>query len=176
MCMPELGPITKAICEGNENGPPPIIVEWLKNVAHAGQIVFFWAAATRGCSWMHMRTHLGDEPPAQSEVERVPPANVERLVSPLSHEGRIKIMQALYGGSLTPSELTARTGFQGGGLYHHLRELKYASYLCEDGGRYALTQLGRQLLITVALIAKEVIVDRGEEGLAAGTGWAQDTP
>jgi DNA-binding transcriptional ArsR family regulator len=107
-------------------------------------------------------------------VKSTSPAKVERLLSPLAHEGRIKIMQALYDEPLSASDLAAATGFQGGGLYHHLRELKYAAYVRDTSGRYALTELGRQLLVTMTLIARQAIVDRGEEGLAAASVWDKE--
>jgi predicted transcriptional regulator len=96
---------------------------------------------------------------------------VERLLSPLAHEGRVTILQALYAGPLGSTALTETTGFEGGRLYHHLRELRYAGYVTQEQGKYRLTQLGRELLITVTLIAEQAIVDRGEEGLAAGEAW-----
>jgi predicted transcriptional regulator len=80
-------------------------------------------------------------------------------------------MQVLYEGTCSAGELASRTGFQGGGLYHHLRELRYARCISESKGRYSLTPLGRQLLVTMIMMARNVIKDRGEEGLAAGANW-----
>jgi len=63
------------------------------------------------------------------------------------------------------SKLSESTGLKGGGLYHHLKELLYAGYVSENKGPFSLTNLGRQLLIAMALIARQVIVDRGHDGL-----------
>lgn len=173
MTMPFLGPISKAMFESAGDDPPAIIREWLSNLESQDNYVFFWAAAKKGLSWSNLHTHLGDSDWELNPVVCVPPANVERLLSPLSHEGRIKIMQALFDRSVAASELSACTGFQGGGLYHHLRELKYAGYISDKDGEYRLTQIGQQLLITVALITQVAIVDKGEHGLAVGANWDQ---
>jgi DNA-binding HxlR family transcriptional regulator len=169
----EMGPITAAMFD--KDGPPSIIREWVATLEGSDNFVFLWAAATKGVSWSSFHTRLGRGLNEPNAVDTTPAANVERLLAPLAHEGRIKIMQALSGGTLTPSELTARTGFQGGGLYHHLKELKYASYISDKDGKYSLTPLGRQLLMTVTLMAKDAVVDRGEEGLAAGANWEKST-
>ncbi len=177
MTAPSLGPLTDAIRElpAEGQGPPAIIREWGSQLQYPGHLVFLWAAATRiegGCqSWWTMQVHIGDEEPTGNIATRTPGTSVERMLSPLAHEGRIRIMQAMYERAVSPTELTDATGFRGGGLYHHLRELRYASYVKEERGRYELTPLGRQLLLTVTCLAAQVVKDEGEEGLAVGSGW-----
>jgi DNA-binding transcriptional ArsR family regulator len=176
MGAPEIGPITTALGEAEEGKPPAIIREWYDKLHHPGNFVFLWAAATRRSDsrchgWLNMVTHFGEEEPAPDLVTTTPGANVEVMFSPLAHEGRIRIMQALWPGPLTASGLTAATGFTGGGLYHHLKELKYASYITDRESGYNLTPLGRQLLLTVTCLASQVVVDRGEEGLAVAPAW-----
>ena len=168
MGMPDLGPISEAMFHGEEGEPPPIISEWLEQVEQPGDIVFLWAAAGKPLSWTRLTTHFSAEDGGVDPLLEVPPMNVERLLSPMAHEGRVRIMQALYESPKGASELTEATGFRGGGLYHHLRELRHAAYFREERGQYGLTQLGRQLLITMTLIAREVVVDRVDEGQAVG--------
>jgi len=162
-----LGPLTKQAADtADGTAPPALIREWGKRLESEEDVVLLWAAASKRLSWWWMHVAVGPE--GDDPVTHAAPAKVERLVSPFAHEGRVTILQALYGGPLTSSQLCEATGFQGGRLYHHLRELKYAAYVSDEGGRYGLTQLGRELLITFALIAEQAIVDRGEEGLAVG--------
>jgi DNA-binding transcriptional ArsR family regulator len=173
MGMPDLGPISRAMFSAEEGEPPAIISEWLEHVEQPGDIVFLWAAAGKPLSWTRLTTHFSSEDGGVDPLLEVPPMNVERLLAPMAHEGRVRIMQSLYEGAKSSSELTEATGFRGGGLYHHLRALRYAAYVREERGRYGLTQLGRQLLITMTLIAREVVVDREEEGQAVGLGTSE---
>lgn len=183
MGRPYIGPLTEQICD-TENGtkPPAIIQEWAGAVRNPGEEVFLWAGATRSrssaYSWLSIfegTTSEGDvmgageEGERESTVTRTPPEHIERLLAPLAHASRIRIMQALYDAPLSATELSRTVGARGGSLYHHLRDLKYAAYLRDEGGKYALTDLGRQMLVTSALIASQAIVDRGEEGLGVGT-------
>jgi len=169
--MPSLGPLYDALCAQGEAGPPALIREWMPHLTKPSHGILLWAGATQQLSWISANVHFGEGEPQNSWVGTTPASKVERLLSPLAHESRIRMMQALYEGPLTSGELSAATGFQGGGLYHHLRELQHADYVCVEGGRYALTQFGRQMLITVSAIASQAIVDRDEEGLAVGAAW-----
>jgi len=72
-------------------------------------------------------------------------------------------MQAMHDGAKTSGELSEATGLCGGNLYYHLRELLHAAYIQNDGGRYDLTGLGCQLLLTVTHIA-EGVSDRLDQG------------
>ena len=176
MAPPKIGPITTAMGKMAKGKPPALICEWSKKLQHPGQFIFMWAAATKrqsGChSWYSWLTNLGDEKPRNPVPTATPGTSVERMLSPLAHEGRIRIMQAMYWRPLTASELTEATGFKGGALYHHLKELKYASYVKDKDGRYNLTGLGYQLLVTVTCLASQVVVDEDEQGLAVA-GWGE---
>ena len=171
MAMPQdLGPMTKAMTKGAEGEPPDILREWYKSLGGPQGVIFFWMAATKAYSWFESVVDLG-EGDSDGVVQAASPTSVEHLFAPLAHEGRVRIMQALYGGGLTPSELSKTTGFKGGGLYHHLKELKYAAYVREEKGTYLLTYLGRMMLITGTVIASRHVVDREEEGLDAAAAW-----
>ncbi len=179
MAPPKIGPLTSAMGKAKKGERPAIIVEWDRQLQHPGQFVFMWAAATKrraNClSWLWFFVHTGDERPEGDFVTQTPAANVERMLSPLAQEGRVRIMQALWRGPLTASGLSEATGFRGGALYHHLKELKYAAYVADEDGSYRLTDLGHQLLLTVTCIASKAIEDRGEEGLAVATDWGKGT-
>jgi DNA-binding transcriptional ArsR family regulator len=156
----QLGPVTEAM--------------FLKA---AGQFVCLWAGVIRRekgqLGWGCLSTRLGGRRPARAAAQEMSAAAVERLLSPLAHEGRVRIMQALFQRTLTASALSRATGFGGGGLYHHLRELEHADYVVSDRGKYRLTQLGCELLVTVLSMANEVIEDRGKRGLGVGTHWQE---
>jgi DNA-binding transcriptional ArsR family regulator len=172
-----MGPLTRAIGDCKEGEPPAILCEWSDKLDHPGEFVLLWAAAARlksgWQSWYSMDVRTCDEEP-ETPLRPADGAKVERLLSPLAHEGRVKIMQAMYLDALTPSELTDATGFQGGSLYHHLKELRYAEYVAHEDGRYRLTPLGRQLLLTVTCIASQAIQDQGEQGLAVASNWKEN--
>ena len=173
MGKPYLGPLTEAIFEADEGQPPAIIREWGNYVRRPGGLVLLWAGATRqatgGFSWTSLTCGETDGDESAGPVVKTPADHVERLLSPLAHEGRVRIMQGLYHRALSPGELSEAVGLRGGGLYHHLRELKYAAYVAEEEGKYALTNLGRQMLVTVTVIASQAVADKGEQGLGVGT-------
>ncbi len=179
MDMAEIGPITAALHQREEGKPPAICLEWHEKLKHPGQSILLWGGATKRStgtmSWLSMHVHVGDEKPEGDIVTKTPPANVERVLSPLAHEGRIKIMQALCPGPLSASELSDATGLRGGALYHHLKELKYAAYVGDQDGRYRLTPLGQQLLLMVTYVASQLVVDEAEKGLAIASTWKENT-
>ena len=175
----ELGSLTEAIGKVEEGFPPALVREWCKQLKNEGDFVMLWAAAAKAkkgaMGWYYLSMEFSDEAPASKTITETPPANVERLFSPLSHEGRVKNMQALYPDPLTASDLAAKTGFAGGALYHHLRELKYAFYVHDREGKWALTNLGHQMLLTVTCMAGRLVVDRAQDGLIIGTDWETRT-
>ena len=86
---------------------------------------------------------------------QLPAKNIARFLSPFSSEQRIAILRALYEGFIegkTVSELVEETGFEGGQLYHHLRELERANYIetKEERGRYFISVMGHIALLTVS--------------------------
>jgi DNA-binding transcriptional ArsR family regulator len=170
-----LGPLTDALFEKAEGDERPAIArEWSRTARSPGDVIFLWAGETCHASaslgWGWLTVHCGETTECHPDpVTSTPPQHVERLLTPLAHESRVRIMQALYSGPLSAGDLGQAVGFRGGSLYHHLRELKYAGYISDRSGRYDLTNLGRQMLITATAIARQAIVDRGEEGLGVGT-------
>lgn len=61
-------------------------------------------------------------------------------------------------------ELSDATGMSGGNLYYHLKELIHAQCVANAGNAYELTELGRQLLLTLVLVAAHVMRDHGSQG------------
>jgi hypothetical protein len=153
-------------------------------VKEPGDYVLLWMGACKvgdgkgSFSWSSLTTALGGREPkaeevAQGEVE-TPASHVERILSPLAHEARIRLLQILYSGPKSSSELTELAGLKGGNLHYHLKELIYADYVREKDRRYGLTRLGTQLLITMTCIASLNVKDKGEDGLEISGGWEKD--
>jgi len=166
-------PITKAaLGDPRSGGRPPLDQEWHELLTRDQDAVFVWAGAWRrgktiyGWTWSWVRAPgedgLGGEPhPAVSAS----PSSIERMLSPLAHEARVRLMQTMYDGPKSAAQLSEASGMRGGNLYYHLKELLHASYAKEVEGGYDLTPLGCQMLLTVAAIASKVIEDRGDQGL-----------
>jgi len=173
---PFFGPITEQAFGGKgADGPSPIELEWgeLYN-KQPGDCVILWAGLTRyadrhGLTWHALLIDAGGSD-TSLDVDPIIAAKVERLLSPLAHESRFMLLQALQRGPRTASELAAATGLKGGNLYHHLRDL-LGAYVEESDKGYALTDLGRKLIVTLAQIAKRVVQDRNTEGLVVGSTW-----
>jgi DNA-binding transcriptional ArsR family regulator len=171
-----VGPLTDALWgRPDPGGPPAVAREWHEKLREPGQYVLLWGGVVKRradvVSWLSLHTHCGEPRPADGRVRNTPATSVERMLAPLAHEGRIRIMQALAEGPLAAGALSEATGFRGGALYHHLRELKYAAYVTDERGQYCLTQLGHQLLVTMTCLAGQVISDEDERGLAVASGW-----
>jgi len=175
---PYVGPITQQAMERQAEGPPALMREWHRALKQPGNFILLWAGAIlkpdgHGNSWSMMFICTGDEPapnpepPINSDVA----AKMETMLAPLAHESRVRILQSLYRGPSSPTELSELTGLKGGSLYHHLRELLYAAYVRDEQGKYQLTDLGRQLLVSFTSIASKVVQDRGTEGLMMGDNW-----
>lgn len=171
---PYLGPITEAAFAKQPSGPPPIIREWEPCLTHVGNFALLWAGVVKtgesNLSWAWMSFNAGFPLPAQPDASV--PAKVERMLAPLAHESRIAIMQALRESPLTATALSEATGLRGGNLYHHLRDLLNSYYVRDTAAGYALSDLGRQLLITLTAIAEQIIQDRDQEGLVVGERWS----
>jgi DNA-binding transcriptional ArsR family regulator len=123
--------------------------------------------------WTWIGWHVAEDEASAKEpndITRTPAANVERMLAPLAHEARIRIMQTLYLGPKSSGELSEATGLKGGNLYYHLKELMHAAYVAASDFAYDITPLGCQMLITVASIAGKVVADRGEQGLMVTSG------
>jgi len=176
-------PITKAALwrSLDEQAPPPIEAEWHGLVDHDQDVILFWGGAwnrggqRRGWTWIGWSVAEDDEAAnAPNEVTRTPASSVERLLAPLAHEARIRILQTLYRGPKSSSELAEATGLRGGNLYYHLKELMHAAYVVASDFTYDITPLGCQMLISVTSIAGKVVADRGEQGLMVTSGgWEE---
>ena len=167
------GAITEAAF--GDHDPPGMIDEWEQQYQQPGDTVILWAGLTRyreesKLSWSWLYVHTPDGKPSPN-IDEVTSAKVERLLSPLAHESRFRIVLALVQGPLSASALATASGLKGGNLYHHLRELLGASYVRESDQGYQLTDLGRQLTITVSQIANAIVQDRETDGLIVGDKW-----
>ena len=183
---PRLGPITDAAFTGDT--ATALEREWNEALRDQHGYVLLWAGAYSSpetpqftTHWSWLQTHLEAEPEQDEHDEFAPllapsvATWTERLLSPLAHEARIRIMQALWAGPIGSSALSDATGLVGGNLYYHLKELIHARYVGDQHSKYALTGLGRQLLVTLALIATEVVGERAHEGAMLRTVWAHET-
>lgn len=169
----EKAPVTKAaLGDPNQGGPTPMDREWHDLVTQDQELVFLWAGAWQrggthlGWSWSWVR--VGEEGPrggAPHPAVSASPSAIERMLSPLAHEARVRLMQTMHDGAKSATQLSEATGLRGGNLYYHLKELLHASYVKEAEGGYDLTPLGCQMLLTVAAIASKVVEDRGDQGL-----------
>ncbi|HJN14555.1 MAG TPA: winged helix-turn-helix domain-containing protein [Armatimonadota bacterium] len=176
---PRIGPLTEAALHQQDGRPPDFIREFHSKVRHDGEYIMWWAGAFRrgeSCgSWSNLTTHFGDPPDDPdgpvAQVMTVPAGHIERMLSPLAHEARIGILQQLYPRAATSGELTELTGLKGGNLHYHLKELMYGGYVEQEKGKYGLTNLGAQMLITMASIAEQNVKDRGDDGLQIAGGW-----
>ena len=155
-----------------EPGPTPIEREWQALAQTDQDTIFFWTGVwnRRGTQegWTWANWHISDRPDHGGRPHpavATPAAHVERILSPLAHEARIRLLQAMYDGPKTSGELSEATGLKGGNLYYHLKELLYAAYVKELDGGYDLTTLGCKVLLTVAVIASRAVKDRAEQGL-----------
>jgi len=174
MGLKAIGPLTDAALARPEGeGPPAMEREWCRAARNVGNVVLLWAGAIRlepHClSWHHFTAHAGEETDEHpNPVTTTPPEHVERLLAPLGHASRVRIVQALFTSALSAGELSEAVGLRGGSLYHHLKELQFAAYVADEGGRYALTNLGRQMALTVCVLARNIVEDRSEQGLGLG--------
>ena len=173
----DFGPVTESMFQREEGQAPAFVREWGGRLSTPGEFICFWGGVIHrregDLGWGCFTTRFGAPAGGQDAVRGMSAAAVERLLAPLAHEGRVRIMQVLFRNPLSASELSEATGFRGGGLYHHLRELAHADYVASQGGRYRLTDLGRELLVTVLSMTNEVIEDRGERGLGVGARWQE---
>ncbi|MHC4982866.1 MAG: winged helix-turn-helix domain-containing protein [Planctomycetota bacterium] len=173
----DIGPITTSIYQAKHDQPPGLIREWGAKLTRPGHFLLMLTGAARReggrlQGWGLLLGHFGTKARGAGLAD-IPATNVERLLSPLAHEGRIRIMKALSDGPLSATALSRATGFRGGAMYHHLKELQHAAYVTQTRRRYGLTPLGCQLLLTVMGLASEYVADRGQEGLAMGNQWTQ---
>jgi DNA-binding transcriptional ArsR family regulator len=81
----------------------------------------------------------------KSDIEKIPPERVSKIVAPLGSEERLKILEFLKEGGKTFNEIEVFTSKTGSSLTHHLNPLVDASYVVkgEVRGTYYLTVEGR---------------------------------
>jgi DNA-binding HxlR family transcriptional regulator len=165
-------PITKAALgpPGRREGPRPIEQEWADfTTADQDAVVYLagaWNRSGTHMAWGMASAYLGGENydgDCLHPAIRASATSVERLLSPLAHEARVRIMQAMYDGPKSPDDLSEATGLRSGSLFEHLKELLDATYVSKQGGAYDLTPLGCQMLVMVAVCA-DVVVREREEG------------
>jgi DNA-binding transcriptional ArsR family regulator len=79
------------------------------------------------------------------EIEKIPPARVARIISPLGSEERLKILDFLKEGGKSFNDIEIYTGKTGSSLTHHLTPLLDAGYVIkgEVRGTYYVTVEGR---------------------------------
>jgi DNA-binding transcriptional ArsR family regulator len=164
------GPISEsALGTGTE---APVVEEWTEALSDKQGFILLWAGAYRGpeapeesLDWSWIQAGVSaqgegdDDGPLSALLGPDAATWTERLLSPLSHEARIRIMQALWRGNLSSTALGEATSMSGGNLYYHLKELIHAKYVADVPDGYALTGLGRQLLLTLVLVASHVVRD-----------------
>lgn len=162
------GPISQAaLGTGTE---APIVEEWTKALSDKRGFMLLWAGACRvpeapedSLDWSWVQTGISEAEEDEGTLNALLGAEAanwtELLLTPLCHEARIRIMQALWRGNLSSTALGEATSLSGGNLYYHLKELIHAKYVTDAPDGYSLTGLGRQLLLTLVLIASHVVRD-----------------
>ncbi|MBD3406071.1 MAG: ArsR family transcriptional regulator [Candidatus Lokiarchaeota archaeon] len=93
-----------------------------------------------------MKTHTKREKDEfEREIELIPPEQVAKVVSPLGHEERLRILDFLKDGGKTFKEIEEHIGKTGSSLTHHLNPLLDAKYLVKGAvrGTYYVTVEGR---------------------------------
>lgn len=173
--MPNLGPLTEAGL--GEGTPSPLVEEWNDALSDKQGYVLLWAGAYKGpdgensafdWSWMQTAVSEATSEAHTDEFTELLSSEAalwtERLLTPLAHAARIRIMQALWPGKLGSGELSDATDMSGGNLYYHLKELIHAQCVANADNGYELTELGRQLLLTLVLVAAHVMRDHGSQG------------
>jgi len=175
----EQSPITRAAFgPTRQRGPRPMEREWGEFAKSDQDVIVYlagmWNRHDRRLGWGLCSVYLGGdnyEGGHEHPALHTAAASVERILSPLAHEARVRIMQAMYDAPKSSGELSEATGLRGGNLHYHLKELIHAAYVSETRGVYDLTPLGCQMLMTVTMLAHGIVKDRGEEGLLIVSNW-----
>jgi DNA-binding HxlR family transcriptional regulator len=172
-------PVTKAAlwASPQERGPSALEREWATQLGAEGDFILLVAGCSRREGETHSWTALwwnvseaGADPDLQrGRAASAPAGSVERFVAPFAREGRVRLMQELYAGARSAGELSQATGTASGALHSRLEELTQASLVEKRAdGRYALTVLGCNLLLTITGLAGVTVQDRGPGGLVMG--------
>lgn len=159
---------------------PAIEREWWNNTPNKNDAFMFWGGTWKrqderiGWTWWWWFGDGDEADGGRHPAVDASPEAVARMLAPLAHEGRIKLMQAMYNSPKSSGDLTHITGLKGGNLYYHLKELIRSNYVCERDDGYDLTGLGAQMLMTFAGIAGRAIRYSGNEGQVAAPDYAED--
>lgn len=73
---------------------------------------------------------------------------IARVLSALGSDARLRLLEMLWTGERTASELAEAAGLGAGSLYHHIRELLALGWVeSPERTRYAITPAGRKALV-----------------------------
>ena len=94
---------------------------------------------------VHRRSGRKGSKVRKSDIEKIPPERVAKIVAPLGSEERLRILEFLKNGGKTFNEIEVFTEKTGSSLTHHLNPLVEAGYVVkgEVRGTYYLTVEGR---------------------------------
>lgn len=83
------------------------------------------------------------------------PESLSRLLAPLAHPQRIRILLKLLGGEATHQLLSKATKLKAGPLYHHLRELRAAGFIGPKvRDVYTLSLKGRRAILATLAVGR----------------------
>ncbi len=113
----------------------------------------------------------------KSDIEKIPPERVAKIVAPLGSEERLKIMEFLKGGGKTFNEIEIFTEKTGSSLTHHLNPLVEAGYVVkgEVRGTYYLTVEGRLAYRLSQWLTHRVETQRNRTGNNGSNGKSEVT-
>ncbi len=96
----------------------------------------------------NLKQIIGKEPDTGDSTKLQIDLLIDRVLKPLSHQARLKILAALGQGSAGFSELSEITDMRGGHLLFHLEQLVDSSLVSQRGrkGEYIITGLGLEIL------------------------------
>lgn len=113
----------------------------------------------------------------KSDIEKIPPERVAKIVAPLGSEERLRIMEFLKGGGKTFNDIEVFTEKTGSSLTHHLNPLVEAGYIVkgEVRGTYYLTVEGRLAYRLSQWLTHRVEKQRSKTGNNGANGEAEVT-
>lgn len=113
----------------------------------------------------------------KSDIEKIPPERVAKIVAPLGSEERLRILEFLKGGGKTFNDIEIFTEKTGSSLTHHLNPLVEAGYVVkgEVRGTYYLTVEGRLAYRLSQWLTHRVEKQRTKTGNNGSNGDAEVT-
>lgn len=113
----------------------------------------------------------------KSDIEKIPPERVAKIIAPLGSEERLRILEFLKGGGKTFNEIEVFTEKTGSSLTHHLNPLVEAGYVVkgEVRGTYYLTVEGRLAYRLSQWLTHRVERQRTKTGNNGANGEAEVT-